>query len=288
MNFHSAAQKEAHEAALKHLFKAVAFDVDGTLTHFARFTIPTFMAEALVKIPSNIPRAICTGRDLRFIHTQLLHICAHSLNPDKEIERWSVFAENGGVGYHWNARKKDFEPWFEIPWPKTPSKDTVEAFGKDKLGSTGIFMLRENTIVVRHPDWYYLSTAFTRFMSKRNHHKLERVFIKNEWDKTFLIQDSGIGNVILPRESGKGNAMQRWSKDLKIPLQDILVVGDQPKVGGNDEDFLSGKNGSAFTVGDLTHTLSPLPVLDKKGRRLKGPEGTAALLGQVNWYKRLI
>ena len=284
MIFHSAAQKEAHEKALKHPFKAVAFDVDGTLTHFARFTIPSFMAEALVKIPPHIPRAICTGRDLRFIHTQLEHISAHSLNPAEELERWFVFAENGAVGYRWNPRKKDYEAWYDLPWPKEPTMDTVEAFGKDKLGSQGIFILREHTVVIRHPNWVYLFGPLTRVLSKRGHHKMELLFKKYGWDKDLMIQDSGIGNVILPRSCGKGNAMQKWAKVLKVPVKDILVIGDQPEKGGNDEDFLNGNNGTSFTVGERTHMTFPLPVLDEKHRKLKGPEGTAKLLGQVKWF----
>lgn len=276
-------QSAAYARALKHPFRAVAFDVDGTLTHFARFLIPTFMAEALVKIPPHIPRAICTGRDLKFIHTQLEHICSHAADPDAELKRWTVFAENGCVGYRWNPRKKDYDSWFTVPWPKEPDMDTVEAFGKDKLGSSGIFILRDNTVVVRHHDWVYLSARFTRWMSKRSHHKLETVFKKNNWFKKFRVQDSGIGNVIMPIESGKGNAMKRWSKLLKIPLRDFLVVGDQPRPGENDEDFLAGDTGIGFTVGGLTPNTYPLPVLGDRGQHLKGPEGTAVLLGQVRW-----
>lgn len=275
------------QKALKRPFKAVAFDVDGTLTHFARFTIPSFMAEALVKIPPHIPRAICTGRDLRFIHTQLLHICSHSTNPEKELERWWIFAENGSVGYRWNKKKKDFEPWFVVPWPKTPTQDVVEAFGKDALGRLGVFLLRENTMVIRHPDWVYLSPTLTRIQSKRSHAKIDRVLDKNGWNDLLMAQDSGIGNVLLPRASGKGNAMQRWAKRLKLDPENILVVGDKPEKGGNDEDFLCGKNGTSFTVGELTSNPLPHPVFDSKARRLKGPEGTAALLGKVRWARAL-
>ncbi|QQR54725.1 HAD family phosphatase [Candidatus Peregrinibacteria bacterium] len=283
MTFPSTPQEAAREKALKHPFKAVAFDVDGTLTHFARFTIPTFMAEALVKIPENIPRAICTGRDLRFIHRQLLHICSHSLNPDEELKRWWVFAENGGVGYRWNTHKKDFEPWYEVDWPEHPSKDTLEAFGKDKLGWSGIFLLREHSMIVRHPDWTYLFPKLTRILSKHSHRKLDKILGKNGWTETFMVQDSGIGNVILPRASGKGSAMQRWAKQLGLNPKDILVVGDQPRPGENDESFLCGDNGTAFSVGSLIHATFPLPVRDERGRRLKGPEGTAKLLEQVRW-----
>ncbi len=283
MTFHSTAQKEAYEKAMKHPFKAVAFDVDGTLTTFARFAIPSFMAEVLVAIPENIPRAVCTGRDLKFIHEQIKHICGHSEDPEAEQKRWTVFSENGSVGYRWNPRKKDYDAWFEVAWPKEPTMDIVEAYGKDKLGSQGVFLIREHTMVVRHPDWVYLSPKVTRYMSKRSHGKLHTLFTHNGWLDEFLIQDSGIGNVILPKKSGKGNAMQRWSKALDLSVKDILVIGDQPEEGGNDEDFISGRNGTGFTVGKTTPYVYPLPVLSEAGTRLIGPEGTASLIKQVRW-----
>ena len=120
-------------------------------------------------------------------------------------------------------------------------------------------------------------------MSKRSHGKLETLFHKNGWSDEFSIQDSGIGNVILPKESGKGNAMQRWAKILKLSVKDLLVVGDQPEEGGNDEDFISGRNGIGFSVGGSTPYIYPLSVLSEAGTRLLGPEGTTALLGQVRW-----
>ncbi len=273
------------EKALHHPFKAAAFDVDGTLTHFARFIIPSFVAETLVGIPEHIPRAICTGRDLDFIQTQLRHICSHSQNPEEELKRWWIFAENGTVGYRWNSKKKDYEVWCEVNWPKEPQQDTLEAFSKDVLGSQGVFILRNHTVVVRHPDWVYLWPRLTRFMSKRSHKKLVNILEKNRWGDSFRVQDSGIGNVILPIEGGKGNAMKRWSKMLKLPIKDILVVGDQAAPGENDEDFLNGHNGTAFSVGTLTENLYPLPVLDHRGRPLSGPEGTATLLKRVEWAK---
>lgn len=271
------------QKALKHPFKAVAFDVDGTLTHFSRFVIPRELAQTLVQIPAHIPRAICTGRDIDFIHTQLEHICSHAEDPITERTRWTIFAENGAKAYHWNRRKKDYETLFEVPWPSPYDKAVMEAEIQKHLGRRIVVSVRDHTLVMRNPSWTYLFPKLTRLLSRHNHGRLDTLLKREGWDKDFLIQDSGIGNVLLSRESGKGHAMERWAKHLKIPLKDILVVGDQPKEGGNDEDFLSGKYGTPFTVGELTHKALPFPVHDQSGHRLKGPEGTQALLEQVKW-----
>ena len=107
---------------------------------------------------------------------------------------------------------------------------------------------------------------------------MRNLFKKMDLDEHFLIQDSGIGCLIIPAESGKGKAVKRWAKHLKIPLKDILVIGDQPLKGENDEEFLNGHFGTSFTVGHQSHNTYPLPVLDERGRKLRGPEGTEYLL----------
>lgn len=283
MTFHSHAQEEACKKALRHPFQAVAFDVDGTLTHFSRFVIPKALAETLVLIPAHIPRAICTGRDIDFIHTQLEHICSHAKNPLAERTRWTLFVENGAKAYHWNKQKKDYEALFEVPWPKAYDKEEMEKIIRKHLGRRVVASVRAHTLVMRNPSWTYLFPRLTRLLSRQNHGRLDTVLKREGWDKDFIIQDSGIGNVLLSKKSGKGNAMRKWAKHLDIPLEDILVVGDQPKDGGNDADFLSGKNGTPFTVGELTHETLPFPVHDKTGHRMKGPEGTKNLLERVRW-----
>ena len=197
------------------------------------------------------------------------------------------FVLNKGVGgvrqsYGWNARKKEYTPFYDLPWPQEKiTQDTLEAFIKDRLGGLVVIRLRPYSMVIRYHDWLYFFPRLTRMVSRRVHKRLSHLLQHLKLDLDFCVQDSGIGNVLFPKESGKGHAMERWAKRLKIPLKDILVIGDQAHPGGNDEDFLSGRYGTAFTVGRQTKNLYPLPVLDHRGHPMKGPTGTAALLGRV-------
>ncbi len=279
-------QSVALKRALHHPFKAVAFDMDGTLTKLSRFLIPSDLAATLITIPPQIPRALCTGRPLEYIHTQLEHICSHAPDPAAELERWWIFAENGGIGYHWNSRKKEYQSFYEIPWPSGKiTQDALEAFIKDRLGWMVTVRIRPYSMVVRYPHWIYFFPRLTRTVSRHTYKRLHRLLQDMKLEHDFSVQDSGIGNIILPKESGKGHAMERWAKALSLPLPDLLVVGDQPRPGENDEDFLSGHHGTSFSVGTFTENLYPLPVVDHRGRPLKGPEGTAALLRRVEWGK---
>lgn len=285
MNLHPH-QSSALEKALHHPFKAVAFDMDGTLTKLSRFLIPRDLSQTLTEIPPHIPRALCTGRPLEYIHTQLTLICSHATDPAAEHARWWIFAENGGIGYRWNPRKKEYTHFYEIPWPSEKvTQDALEAFIKDRLGWMVTVRIRPYSMVVRYPNWVYFFPRLTRTISRHTYKRLHRLLEDMNLHHDFSVQDSGIGNILLPKESGKGHAMVRWAKELGIPLHDILVVGDQPRPGENDEDFLSGHHGTSFTVGELTENIYPLPVLSSRGTHLKGPTGTAALLKRVEWGK---
>ncbi len=279
MEFLSAAQEKATRRALQKRYKAVAFDIDGTLTALGRWIIPHSLRQTLLSLPKNIPLAFCTGRSFDHIKGKLAHITEKAKDEEAERKRWSVLAENGGACYEYHPRKKDHELFYEVSWPKhriTP--EAMEAFIKDKYGWHCVIVIRDHSVVIRFPDWFYLFPKTTRIVSRHTASSLRNLFKKMDLDEHFLIQDSGIGCLIIPAESGKGKAVKRWAKHLKIPLKDILVIGDQPLKGENDEEFLNGHFGTSFTVGHQSHNTYPLPVLDERGRKLRGPEGTEYLL----------
>ncbi|MEK9159965.1 MAG: HAD family hydrolase [Patescibacteria group bacterium] len=279
MNFLSPAQEKATHAALKRHYKAVAFDIDGTLTELSRWTIPETLCEVLNSLPREVPLAFCTGRSMEHIQGKLAHIFKKAPDEDVQRKRWHILSENGGAGFTWNPRKKDYEKFLDVTWPNSViTQDTLEAFIKDKLGWTAQFIIKEHSMVIRFHDWLYLFPRLVRLVSSRTAKKLHHLFAKMGIQKDLLIQDSGVGNLIIPKESGKGKAVARWAKHLDIPLSDILVIGDQANSGENDEEFLCGNYGTPFTVGRQTSNLYPLPVLDERGRKLWGPRGTEYLL----------
>lgn len=282
MNFLSAAQEQAYHSALKRKYKAVALDVDGTLTPLARWIIPHSLRETLLDLPLKLPLALATGRPFDYIKPKLAHLCESAKDPESEYKRWTILTENGGAGYTYHPHKKDFEAFFEVPWPDSLiTKDALEAFIKDKFGWHVQVLIRTYSLVVRYPNWFYLFPRITRLLSRRTAASLRHLFQKMQLDGSFVAQDSGIGNLIIPKESGKGKAVGRWAERLGISLKDVLVIGDQAQAGENDEEFLSGHFGAAFTVGHQTPHTYPLPVLDEKGRKLWGPEGTEALLKKL-------
>lgn len=264
---------------MKRTYKAIAFDVDGTLTKFAHFTIPNSMIQTLNKIPTHIPLAICTGRPLNFIQGKLNAICS-TFTEDRK--RWFVISENGSNAFKYNVKTDDYDKLWEIPWPHSKVKiPTLEAFIKDRFGRHVSVVTRPNGMVVRYPDWMYLFPKMVKIESYRTARGLRKLLKEMELDEILVTMDSGLGSIIIPKESGKGQAIEKWARHMKIDLKDILCIGDRADLGGNDEDFLSGDYGTAFTVGALTENVYPLPVLDKKNKKLSGPKGTESLLAQL-------
>lgn len=263
---------------------SAAFDVDGTLTEFGKWSIPKELLFALTEIPHHVPLALCTGRPLKYIHEKLDLIVETSSNPDAERKRWSVICENGGAAYVHQPRTKSYEMFFEAPWPdqKIPKEQLADVIQK-ALGWHVETVIRDYTVVVRFPAWFYIFPSLVKLASKRTRRKLEHLLKKEGWDSLLQVQDSGIGNIILPKANGKHFAAKAWMDHLELPHQKMICIGDRPDPGGNDEDFLSGQFGKGFTVGELNPKNKPTPVFDVEGRRLIGPRATLELIKKLNW-----
>lgn len=282
MKFLSPAQEEATKNALTHRYKAVAFDIDGTLTELSRWIIPESLCKVLNNLPLDLPLAFCTGRAVDHIQAKLDHIFDYATNADEQRLRWAILSENGGAGYLWNPKKVDYERFFEVPWPNSIiTQDALEAFVKDKLGWHIQIVIKEHSMVLRFHNWSYIFPRIARMLSSRTHKQLIKLFKKMKIEDEIQVLDSGVGNLLVPKASGKGKAVANWAKSLGISLSDVLVIGDKAQIGENDEEFLCGKYGVAFTVGRQTTNLFPLPVLDENGRKLWGPRGTEWLLKRL-------
>lgn len=282
MKFKSDEQARAYKKAMSRNYKAAAFDVDGTLTEFAKFTIPDSLLSTLEQIPLEIPLVLCTGRPIDFIHWTMDSICNSTRNPEEQKRRWWIIAENGGAGYFYDEKKEEYIKFFDVKWPSEKIQMEVLAKKLKKQLSWHITILqRDHSIVAIYPKWMYLFPRFLREESVRVSNKIVTILKTIGLNKTLTAQNSGLGTLIIPVGSGKGNSIKRFAEKLGIPVKQVLCVGDSPQSGGNDEDFLSGDFGTPFNVGPILHTTYPLPVLNKKNVHLTGPKGTEYLLKQI-------
>lgn len=272
MKFHSPEQEKAYHKALKHKFKAAAFDIDGTLTKLAHTTIPKKLLLKLVETAKKIPLAICSGRDIDHIKNKFTDLT-------KSSKAFFIISENGGAAHLYNSKTKSYTQLFSIPWPDKiiTSLELTHLLNK-KLPWKIQVKSRDHSIVIYYPPIFYIFPALIVHLSKFLAASTRRIIKKEGYENYFDVEDSGIGTIIIPKQSGKGKAIKKLAKYLKIPINDFLVVGDMPEPGKNDAEFLSGKYGTAFTVGNQTHKTFPLPVYNEAGKKLRGPEGTLSLL----------
>jgi len=281
MKFNSKDQERSHEKAMKRNYKAVAFDVDGTITEFAKFTVPDYLLETMEKIPLDIPLVLCTGRPLDFIKNKMDKICNATQNPEEQRRRWWIISENGGAGYYYEPQTEGYVQFFNVDWPEEVDIPTLSAHLKDKLGRRVQIFERNKTLIVIYRKWMYLFPRLVKLESARVTKMISTIIKRRNWDEYLSAQNTGLGTVILSKKSGKGKAIKKLARKLNIPMKQILCVGDNPQPGGNDEDFLSGQYGTPFSVGKIIKKNFPLPVLDDDSIHLSGPRGTERLLKDV-------
>jgi hydroxymethylpyrimidine pyrophosphatase-like HAD family hydrolase len=268
---------------MKESYSALAFDVDGTLTPFARFTVSKEMKQSLQNIPLQVPLALCTGRPFDYAVHKIEELLEGAADFSDQRARWTLLCDNGASGYTWNASTQTYENFFAEPWPADIiEQDLLLTMLQDEFGSWAQIIVREFTMVVLCPQWMYHFPPLVHWYAGRLRQKLEKYF--KAWGLTGQLcsQNSGLGNLIFSGKAGKGKAVEKWAKRLGVPTDSIACVGDRPEPGGNDEEFLSGKYGTAFTVGEATKNPQPYPVLDAQGKAVRGPKGTQLLISQIS------
>ncbi len=276
MKFNSTEQEKAYHKAINHKFKAAAFDIDGTLTKLAHTSIPNKLLLKLGEVAGKIPFMICSGRDIEHIKLKVTTICS------QHAHNFFVISENGGATHSYDCKKQKYTLLFDISWPdKIITVDELTHLLNKKLPWKILVSARKHSIVIYYPAIFYIFPPVIKSLSRFLAASTRRILKKEGIADHFSVEDSGIGTIIIPNESGKGKAIKKLSEHLKIPLRDFLVVGDMPEPGKNDAEMLSGKYGTAFSVGNQTPNIFPLPVYNSHGKKLRGPEGTLYLLNEI-------
>jgi HAD superfamily hydrolase (TIGR01484 family) len=259
--------------------EAIAFDMDGTLTPFAKFEVPNSLKTALINLPIELPLIMCTGRPIDYIRTKMEHILEKAPNLEAQMKRWSFLANNGVTGFLPN----ETEPFFKVRWPSEMSKIELRGIIKADYADYLRVEVRDHSLVVLYPEHFYESTALVKWLSKRMTRDLNQYFEDAGISHVFSAQNSGLGTLVIPQTAGKGKALKAWSENMNISLENIVCIGDSPGHQENDEEFLSGDYGRSYTVGKSTENPLPLAVLNEAGQALYGPEGTEYLLAKLKF-----
>lgn len=262
------------------------FDVDGTLTEMGQQEIPQSLKRALVQASVKVPMAICSGRKFDGILSRLEEI----LQPRSQ---WTLFVENGAIGVKYNPTSGAYERFYEYLWPeKKLSQEKVYRLLKKIAPAIEACDIRQNECNVgvypihrAHYTPQKLAQVTARLAAA-----VKEALGPQKGSDYFHVIDSGVAVHVMAKFPDKDFAIQQYARFLReeknLPIgpeaREILVVGDQPGPGFNDEKFLAGKWGTPYTAG--FHKVSgpwPIPIFDAKGKRLTGPFATQVILEEV-------
>ncbi len=278
-------------------FQAAMFDFDGTLTEKGVNYPTREVADALVLLSQKMPIAFCTGRQLEsFKRRALAHLLEEVDDHERSkfVENLYLFAENGAIGYDYNAEKADFEEMYRVEWPeKFIPRENLRTILNEAVKKYGEILYNAHEIVVVMGSKYYYEEKAD---IDKVYELTDKIFgitlrvlekIHPDYENYVHVGNSGIGVIISPANGDKDEAIQRFgrflneTRGLKFEknYRNILVVGDSAQVGGNDFYFLNGRLGTAFSVGEIVpRNDSPKLVFDDDGRRLLNSIGTLKLI----------
>jgi hypothetical protein len=288
-------RKQKFTEALQKSYAGCIFDIDGTLTVRGDEFIPGFMHDLLGKMCLTVPMATCSARSFSHAYDKLAPMFTKSPNPPLCKNSWIMVCENGSVGYRFNSDTKKYEEFFRIPYPYNEAH-RESLFGKiktalgDKLGEG---FMNEVSLVFRPVNVGDSNREAVAQRSAEIAVTCNLVLDSMDPKRLLRVGDAGIGVNVFPAAGNKEQGTLQFAKYLTAKMginispeaKEIVVVGDQPHPGGNDEVFLGGKYGTPFTVGGIhPDNIYPLPVYDlQSGQILTGPEATSYLLQNLKF-----
>lgn len=281
-------------------FKAAMFDFDGTITEKGVYYPSQEMADVLVNLANKMPIAFCTGRQLESFERHGLAILLEEIDEKKRegfLKNLHLMAENGSMGYYFKPETQKFEEFYRAKWPSNfvEKADLMAELDEAVKGLGSLYYEAHRIVIVvrtrlndvegRNVDEIY---ELSNQIEKVIRGVLEQ--ISPDYGDYLHVGNSGIGVLVCPADGDKDTGIRKFAEYLKEArgyefgpeAREILVVGDRPMPGGNDEYFLNGKYGTAYSVGGLVDGQAwPKPVIDDVGKRLVHEGGTKFLLREI-------
>jgi len=260
-------------------FKAAMFDYDGTLTQRSEFAPPDELVELMIKLTSDgFPIAICTGRQLESFERRF-GVYFEKFSQEA-LKNFYLFGENGAIGYKYDSGHGEEGGFVEIHRGQWPDEIPKDEFKRDLLEATSDiaeyvdgheipFVLRPiNALNIPIDDVHVGSDlifdALDKFIPQYK-------YVDPDSGESYKASDylhygnSGLGCIVVPASSDKDSAIKAFHSYLfgggsdgdegEGDCREIMVVGDNPNLGGNDHYFLKGTFGTSFTVGRESEDL---------------------------------
>jgi HAD superfamily hydrolase (TIGR01484 family) len=287
--------RRALRMAFERIYRAVAFDVDGTLTSQ---TVPpknadpipiddrmgSVIADLLVR---GVPVFLITGRggSVKKAALRIKHVGGLSTwqlrrlycIPYNGVVLWRTLPEDGN---QFLGGEEVLFPWMGMrSFHKELTRTLAESL-KEEYPSIRVDMQSHSfRIVAEEKEIRDEIHRMADDLTKRIDEQGVQVHVsKGRYGNKDWTVDISAAN--------KGMAIKRIAQIFDIPLEKILCIGDQGAPHGNDFALLD--SGSAFSVDTISeaHTKC-FPVIDERGSMLKGVDAARELLRRVRIFPDL-
>ncbi|MBT6336285.1 HAD-IIB family hydrolase, partial [Candidatus Woesearchaeota archaeon] len=252
-------QVAALKTSLNHPYKAVVFDVDGTLKDSGSSIPGSILNRIKALLENGIHVAIATGRG-DSVEKVVVERIAERLSNKEALKNLHVYKENGARGYNAGTRETYYELLF--------SDETTAGLENIMEDTPGLQMIRsrDTVITVSAESAIALDALYITLRDKIED-------LNKQLDQELIVKQSGGFVDIMPVTTSKSYSINDMMERLGISNEDIAKVGDQGRKGGNDYEMLQEPN--AFSVGFGTDTIAPHVTTEK------GAKATRWLLDNI-------
>ncbi len=268
--------------AYQNIYRAVAFDVDGTLTPPGDIHVSKRMAEIVAGLLlRGVPLLFISGRGRRSVRAAVDDILRLA-NLHPSYLRLLRCVTHNGLFYLSTPNEFPARPLSQERCIAEPLANV------EKLQSELSIQFREQGLVSHisteptGPDVYAIRvvTAAGANISQVRAIIDEAALASELTDYHVCVGAYGQEISVDVSTTNKGIALLEFSRDIGTNIHQILCIGDRGDEQGNDFDLLRGNNG--FSVGTLSSEEDGChPIISDSGEVQQGEQATRLLLSRV-------
>lgn len=275
-------------------YVACMFDYDGTLVERGfSMPVPAYVPPVLRSVTQKAYMAVCSARPFENAVQHAQNLLGYDFESVRH--RWLWFCENGGVGYAYNTDSEQYEEFYRVAWPthimpRDKFENLVTSLYEKEVQEIDF---HESIIIVRPKNLETMSAEAVWEECDRLEVMGLKLLRDHGLEGEIRFGNSHLGVMFFNPTADKDRAVQEFGMYLKNhgvnidePYSEIACFGDQPGPHGNDEQFLSGRFGTPFTVGESISEKDALSsVCDSAGDVMYGPRATIYALENLSYHE---
>lgn len=273
------------QKAFGRVYRAVALDVDGTITEPATSKLSGEMVVIISRLlEKGIPVILISGRGRTSLRAAATQVRRESKISDWYLRRLQCVCYNGLIRLYTKTSKPD--KFLEL-------EDFLFETSKEQRAILEAYKSENEKYVVKFSSkigYLRIRADVDGFVERvpRNlsglAEKLGNLPGSESWFISRSLYEGQFWWTLTPKD--KSHALERIAKRLGLPSSTILRIGDSGGENGNDESILNCDSG--FSVGSVSEIHNGcLPIFSKSGEQLRGADGTQRIISTVKIFPPL-